>query len=133
MGFGSCRPTREPLLSTRHRAASLAWAREHKDWSIENWKRVSWSDESQFHLLTAEGRLRIWHLAHEVKDPACKVGTVQGHGGSIMVWGVFPWHCLGSLVREQTILNTIQYVELLVDHLDPFMLIYYLHNNGVFQ
>ncbi|GBN43427.1 hypothetical protein AVEN_119217-1 [Araneus ventricosus] len=27
---------------------------------------------------------------------ACQVGTVQGHGGSIMVWGVFSWHFLSS-------------------------------------
>ncbi|GFT99496.1 uncharacterized protein TNCV_3239431 [Trichonephila clavipes] len=29
-------------------------------------------------------RLRIWRQAHEAIDPACLVGTVQGHGGLIM-------------------------------------------------
>ncbi|GFU58178.1 HTH_Tnp_Tc3_2 domain-containing protein [Trichonephila clavipes] len=38
MGFGSRRPTRIPLLSARHRAELLAWAREHSDWSVEDWK-----------------------------------------------------------------------------------------------
>ncbi|GFW35419.1 transposable element Tcb2 transposase [Trichonephila clavipes] len=28
-------------------------------------------------------------------DPACQVGKVLGHGGSIMVWGLFSGHCLG--------------------------------------
>ncbi|GFS81274.1 HTH_Tnp_Tc3_2 domain-containing protein [Trichonephila clavipes] len=43
---GSRRPKREPLLNARHRVARLAWAREHRDWSEEDWKRVVWSDES---------------------------------------------------------------------------------------
>ncbi|GFX46467.1 transposable element Tcb2 transposase [Trichonephila clavipes] len=43
------------------------------------------SEESRFQLLNADGRLRIWHLAHEAMDLACQVGTVQEYGGSIMV------------------------------------------------
>ncbi|GFY26318.1 transposable element Tc1 transposase [Trichonephila clavipes] len=92
-----------------------------------DWKRVAWSDESRFRLLNADGRLRIWRQAHEAMDTACQVGTVQGHGGSIMVRGVFSWHCLGSLVRVPTYLNEIRYVELLGDHLHPFMLFCYPH------
>ncbi|GFT83243.1 HTH_Tnp_Tc3_2 domain-containing protein [Trichonephila clavipes] len=41
MGFGSHRPTRISLLNAHHRAARLAWAREHSDWSVEDWKRVA--------------------------------------------------------------------------------------------
>ncbi|GFW28303.1 transposable element Tcb2 transposase [Trichonephila clavipes] len=50
-----------------------------------------------------------------------------------MVWGVFSWHCLRSLVRVPTSLNAIQYVELMDDHLHPFMLLCYPHGDGVFQ
>ncbi|GBM40748.1 hypothetical protein AVEN_162204-1 [Araneus ventricosus] len=39
MGFGSHRTTRVPLLNARHRAPRLAWAREHREWSLEDWKR----------------------------------------------------------------------------------------------
>ncbi|GFU55652.1 transposable element Tcb2 transposase [Trichonephila clavipes] len=65
-------------------------------------------------------------------DPACQVGTVQEHGGSIMVWDVFSWQCLRSLVRVPNSLNTIRYVELLGNHLYPFMLFCYPHGSGVF-
>ncbi|GFW50485.1 HTH_Tnp_Tc3_2 domain-containing protein [Trichonephila clavipes] len=58
MGFGSHRPTRVPLLNAQHQAAHLAWARELRDWSVEDWKRVAWSDESRFRL-SAGGSLRI--------------------------------------------------------------------------
>ncbi|GFS78875.1 HTH_Tnp_Tc3_2 domain-containing protein [Trichonephila clavipes] len=58
-GFGSRRPTRVPLLNACHRATRLAWAREHRDWSVEDWKRVAWSDESRFRVLNSDGRLKI--------------------------------------------------------------------------
>ncbi|GFX71335.1 transposable element Tcb2 transposase [Trichonephila clavipes] len=57
----------------------------------------------------------------------CQVETVQGRGGSIMVGGVFSLHCLGSLVYAPTSLNEIQYAEFLGDHLHPFMLCCYPH------
>ncbi|GBN20419.1 hypothetical protein AVEN_216108-1 [Araneus ventricosus] len=88
IGFGSRRPTRVPLLNAHHWAARLDWAREHREWTVEDRERVAWGDESRFRLLHFKGRLRIWRQADEAMDSACQVGTVQGHGGSIMVWGV---------------------------------------------
>ncbi|GFX33108.1 uncharacterized protein TNCV_5042761 [Trichonephila clavipes] len=105
MGFGSRRPSRVPLLNARHRAARLARVREHRDWSVESWKRVAWSDESRFRLLIADGRLRIWRQANEAMDPAFYIGTVQGHGGSIVVWGAFSWHSLFGIFSACTNLH----------------------------
>ncbi|GFT84227.1 transposable element Tc1 transposase [Trichonephila clavipes] len=39
MGFKIRRPTRIPLLNACHWAAHLAWAREHRDWIVEDWKQ----------------------------------------------------------------------------------------------
>ncbi|GBN97761.1 hypothetical protein AVEN_225137-1 [Araneus ventricosus] len=80
MGLRSHGPTRVPLLNSRHRAARLAWARELREWTLEHWKGVAWSDEFRFRLLHADGRLRISRQAHEAMDPACQVGTEQIHG-----------------------------------------------------
>ncbi|GFV47198.1 transposable element Tc1 transposase [Trichonephila clavipes] len=76
----------------------LAWAREHREWSVEHRKREAWSDESRFHLLNAYERLRIWLQVHEAINLACQIGIVQSHGGAILVWSVSSLHCLGSLV-----------------------------------
>ncbi|GFX72374.1 hypothetical protein TNCV_1253281 [Trichonephila clavipes] len=48
MDFASRRPTRVPMLNAHHQAARLAWAREHRNWRIENWKRVARSAETRF-------------------------------------------------------------------------------------
>ncbi|GFV80678.1 hypothetical protein TNCV_4618401 [Trichonephila clavipes] len=37
------------------------------------------------------------------------------HGGSIMVWGVHSWNCLGSLERVPTSLNAVRWRQ----HLSP--------------
>ncbi|GFT61954.1 transposable element Tcb2 transposase [Trichonephila clavipes] len=82
--------------------------------SDEDSKRAAWSDEFRFRLLNAEGELRIrsWHT-HEARDPACHFRTVQIHGGSILVWGVFLLDSLGPLVHVQASLSAIWCVELL--------------------
>ncbi|GFU64688.1 HTH_Tnp_Tc3_2 domain-containing protein [Trichonephila clavipes] len=94
MGFESRRPKRVPLLNARHWAACLAWGREHKDWSVNDWIRVAWSDEFRLQLLNADGRLRIWHQAHDDMDPACQFGTVRGYGGIIKVYTVWDLWCV---------------------------------------
>ncbi|GIY17379.1 transposable element Tc1 transposase [Caerostris darwini] len=58
---------------------------------------------------------------HEAMDPNCQQGTVQAGGGSVMVWAVFSWHGLGPLVRLDRTLTGNAYVQLLGDHLQPFM------------
>ncbi|GBN18784.1 hypothetical protein AVEN_39710-1 [Araneus ventricosus] len=45
MELCSRRPTRVPLLTKRHRQLRLQWAREHRDWTMDEWKGVAWSDE----------------------------------------------------------------------------------------
>ncbi|GFU97485.1 HTH_Tnp_Tc3_2 domain-containing protein [Trichonephila clavipes] len=45
MSFRSQRPTGVPLLTAR-----LAWALQHRHWTVVDWKHVAWSDESRFQL-----------------------------------------------------------------------------------
>ncbi|GFU58557.1 hypothetical protein TNCV_4894881 [Trichonephila clavipes] len=63
---------------------------------------------------------------------SCMSGWICTNGGSIIVWGVLSWHCLGSFVRELTSLNVIRCVELLDYHLFLFMMFCYPHVNVVF-
>ncbi|GFW20350.1 transposable element Tc1 transposase [Trichonephila clavipes] len=40
------RSTRVTLLTKYHCQPHLQWAWEHRDWTMDKWKRVVWSDES---------------------------------------------------------------------------------------
>ncbi|GFV60328.1 uncharacterized protein TNCV_3469641 [Trichonephila clavipes] len=43
--------------------AILSAEGEHRIWSVEDWKREAWSNESPLRLLNADERLRIWRQA----------------------------------------------------------------------
>jgi IS30 family transposase len=47
---------KKPLLSPVHRKKWLAFALKHQHWSIEDWKRVIWSDESKINRLGSDGQ-----------------------------------------------------------------------------
>ncbi len=88
MVYSSRRPHRVPLLSAKNRKQRLQFTQAHQNWTIEDWKNVSWSDESQF-LLRPSDRVTIWGKEHESMDSSCLVSTVQADGGGVMVWGIF--------------------------------------------
>ena len=35
-------------MTQKHKEARLRWAREHVDWTLEDWMRVIWTDEATF-------------------------------------------------------------------------------------
>lgn len=50
---------KKPLLTERHKAIRLKWAKDHKDWIVDDWEKVIWSDESKFNLFGSDGRTYI--------------------------------------------------------------------------
>ena len=59
-GLKSRVPAKKPCLSQRHRAARLQFARNHVRWNRQQWRTVTFSDESRFCLRHIDGRLRVW-------------------------------------------------------------------------
>ncbi|GBM02274.1 hypothetical protein AVEN_108818-1 [Araneus ventricosus] len=74
-----------PLLTKPHRQLRLQWAREHRDWTMDEWKRVAWSDESRFLNHHVDGRVRVRRLLGEQLLPSCTAGFTQAGGGGIML------------------------------------------------
>ncbi|PRD23477.1 UNVERIFIED_CONTAM: hypothetical protein NCL1_46232 [Trichonephila clavipes] len=50
-----------------------------------------------------------------------------------MVWGVCSWRDMGPLIRLDTTLTGDRYLNILSDHLHPFMFIVYSDGLGEFQ
>jgi len=57
--------TKRPLLKPCHHKERLSWALAHKDWTLEDWKRVVWSDETKINRLGSDGRKWVWKKAGE--------------------------------------------------------------------
>ncbi|GBN37294.1 hypothetical protein AVEN_226899-1 [Araneus ventricosus] len=59
MDSQSRRPTCVPLLTARHKALLLSWARQHYHWTVDDWKHVAWSDESRFQSYRTYAHMNI--------------------------------------------------------------------------
>jgi len=46
---------KKPLLKSAHRLNRLKWALEHRDWTIDDWKSVIWSDETKICRFGSDG------------------------------------------------------------------------------
>src|SRR6267154_5885447 len=56
---------KRPLLTKRHRRERLDITLSHKDWTIDDWKRVFWSDETKINCLGLDGRQWVWETNGE--------------------------------------------------------------------
>ena len=51
---------KKPLLSKKHRKSRLTFAKKYQHWTVEDWKKVVWSDESKFQIFESDGRSYYW-------------------------------------------------------------------------
>ena len=108
---------KKPLLRPRHRSQRLAFARKYQNWTVEDWRRVVWSDETKVCLLGSSGRSYCWRrsggplLEHHI------LPTLKHGGGSILAWGCMTARGLGYLVRLPEGLDAPLYVNILQEQL----------------
>ena len=76
---------RNPLLRPVNKQKRLKFAKEHVDWTIDQWKSVLWIDESKFELFGSHRRQYVGRKVNERLKPDYIVPTVKHGGGSVMV------------------------------------------------
>jgi hypothetical protein len=85
----------KPLLTKHHMCERLDWAIAHKHWTVEDWKRIVWSDETNINCLGPDSRKLVWKKAGEGLNLHTVQGTLKFGGGSLMVWGCMMWKGIG--------------------------------------
>ncbi|KAK3563216.1 hypothetical protein QTP86_018272, partial [Hemibagrus guttatus] len=95
--FGySCRiPLVKPLLNHRQRQRRLIWAKEKKNWTVAQWSKVLFSDESKFCISFGNQGPRVWRKGGEAHSPT-GFGTahtakstkswLNDHGVGVLDW-----------------------------------------------
>ena len=81
---------KKPLLSLANRKKRQAFALKHQHWTVEDWKRVIWSDETKINRMGSDGQEYVWKKAGEPPGEKEVKGTLKFGGGNMMVWG-----CMG--------------------------------------
>jgi transposase len=115
---------KRPLLSKRHRRERLDFAIMHKDWTVEDWKRVVWSDETKINRLGSDGRKWVWKKAGEGLSDRLVQGTVKFGGGSLMVWGCMLWEGVGYACKIDGRMDGDLFVKILDEDLQESLKYY---------
>lgn len=113
VGIRSRRALMKPRLSDLQKRNRLYWARQHEKWTLEQWKRVLWTDESYFRCmvrgfvfrLKSSGRSLVWRRVGSDILEECVTGTVRWGNGGLMVWGLISGIGIRHLIRlpEETV------------------------------
>ncbi len=94
----------KPLLNQRQRQKRLTWAVEKKNWTVAQWSKVLFSDESKFCISFGNQGPRVWRKSGEAKNPcclksSCEVSTVSDDlGCHVICWC---WSTVFSEVHSQ--------------------------------
>ena len=104
------RPCVGQMLTVRHQAARLQWAKRHFRWGRQQWPRVLFSDESRFNLSHHDGRIRVFRRRGERFADNCLIGRDRFGGGSLMVWGSIMGRKKTNLIVVQGNLNAQGYI-----------------------
>jgi transposase len=97
-GLSARTPAHWLLLTREHRVARLLIAHEHRNWGIEEWGRILFTDESRFCLRSPDGRQRVWRRTGERVAQCNFVPGTSFGSGSIMVWGDISMEACTELV-----------------------------------
>jgi transposase len=104
---------KRPILTKRHRKDRLDFALSHKDWTLEDWKKVVWSDETKINRMGSDGRKWVWKKAGEALSDRLVEGTKKFGGGSVMVWGCMMWEGVGYACKIDGRMDGDLYVKIL--------------------
>ncbi|GFX02608.1 HTH_Tnp_Tc3_2 domain-containing protein [Trichonephila clavipes] len=87
VGLRSRRPLKRLPLTPHHRQCRLDFCRPRATWSVTDWRRVIFSDESRFSLSADDHRTRVWRRTGQLSDPAFIVERHTAISQGVTVWG----------------------------------------------
>jgi len=59
-GLRSAMKKKIPMLKGTHRQQRLKFAQYHENWTLEDWKRVLWTDETKINRIGSDGKVYVW-------------------------------------------------------------------------
>jgi transposase len=122
---------KKPFLTPKQVQRRIDWCKEHRNWTVEQWKSVLFSDESPF-TLRFQRRTRCWRKWGEGHNPKNTKGTVK-HDEKINVWGCFSFDGVGHLFKINGIMVKEDYKSILQRHMIPSAQMLFEEKEWIFQ
>ncbi|MEZ0498438.1 transposase, partial [Sphingomonas sp. IW22] len=115
-GRFAVKPIVKPMLTSINKKKRLQWAKQHRQWTAQQWRKVIFSDESSFEIQLAHPRfvrcgsepLSALHMVQRVKQPM-----------KVMIWGCMSYHGFGRIHVVDGSMNTHKYIDVLNTCLIP--------------
>jgi hypothetical protein len=96
----------------------------YEHWTIEDWKRVLWTDETKINRIGSDGKIWVWKNPEQNEQKELYNETTKHGGGSVFLWGCFSFHGAGFISRIEGTLDSQLYIEIL-DECVPLTQDYY--------
>ncbi|CAF1477350.1 unnamed protein product [Adineta ricciae] len=103
LGFEYKVKLKKQWLSKKHRERRIAWCRQYVHWTIDDWRKVIFSDESTFYVLKRKNQ------------------SNTGDGGKIGIWGGISGHGITLLKIFNENMNGTLYCDVLKHELKQSM------------
>ncbi len=108
----------KPLLKQKHHQKQLIWAKEKKNWTVAQWSKVLFSDESTFCISFGNQGPRVWRKSGEGQNPCCLKSSVK-FPQSVMIWAAMSSAGIGPLCFLKSTVNAAIYQDILENFMLP--------------
>ena len=102
---------KKPALSPKNRKMRLEFAKQQ--WTVEDWKRVVFSDETKINRFNSDGMNWCWFRDTKNLESRTVSQTQKFGGGSVMVWSCFSCEGIGFLCKIDGIMDSNLFLQIL--------------------
>lgn len=117
IGMYCGKKVKRPALKMKQKGARRRFTIKYREWTLEDWKRVVFSDESKFNRICSDGMQYFWDDRPEPLSPRKVAGTVKFGGGNVKVWSCFSWYGPGYIVMVDDTMDAELYKKILQEDL----------------
>ncbi len=107
----------KPLLNQRQRQKRLTWAVEKNNWTVAQWSKVLFSDESKFCISFGNQGPKVWRKSGEAQNPCCLKSSVK-FPQSVMIWAAMSSAGVGPLYFLKSTVNAAIYEHFMLPFAD---------------
>ncbi|KAF8671877.1 Transposase [Rhizoctonia solani] len=125
---------KKPAMTKEHIKAHYEFAMAHQHWTIDDWKRVQWSDETKINRFGSDGHCYAYKRVGQAPQPHQIIKTNKNGGGHVMIWACMGWKGPGLMCKIDGSLTKELYVEILEDEFKQTLEYYGLDmQKGIFM
>ena len=106
---------KKPLLAPRHMRQRLEFGTRYESWTVEDWKRIVWSDETRINRLGSDGRQWGWRDPNQGLQAHNFKNTLKFGGGNLMLRGCMTHQGVGFACRIEGHMDAELYTPILQD------------------